>query len=97
MTKRFIRLADEGDAPTLMQVRNDTLVYKLSHGDFAWGRKEWTQTIVRQTLEQGGMYVIEQSGVPAAMMSHSWEDDKRWGPQELGADYSASFYERPVR
>jgi ribosomal protein S18 acetylase RimI-like enzyme len=87
MTKRIIRQADEGDVATLAQIRNDALAYKLSRGDFAWGRNEWTEAVARQTLERGGMHVIEQDNIPAAIMSLSWEDDKRWGSQELGAGY----------
>jgi RimJ/RimL family protein N-acetyltransferase len=87
MTKRIIRMAIAADVPALTQIRNDASAYKLSHGDFAWGKNGWTEAIARQTLDQGGMYVIEQDSVAVGMMSLSWQDEKRWGPQEPDAGY----------
>jgi RimJ/RimL family protein N-acetyltransferase len=87
MKNRAIRSAVEDDLSTLTTIRNEAAAYKLSREDFAWGRTQWTAEAARQAFEQGGLYVIEQDGVPAGMLSLSWQDDEYWGPQDPNAGY----------
>lgn len=87
MAKKSVRTANAGDVPALIQIRCDAVAYKLSHGDFAWGKSGWTEAAALRTLGQGGMYVVEQDGITVAMMSLSWQDEKYWGPQAPDAGY----------
>lgn len=34
------------------------------------------------------MYVIEQDGIAAGMLSLSWQDEMYWGPQDPAAGYA---------
>jgi ribosomal protein S18 acetylase RimI-like enzyme len=86
-TSRTVRKAVAEDAATLTQIKNDAVAYKLSHGDFAWGKKGWTEAIALESLNLTDVYVIELDGLPVAMMSLSWQDEKFWGPQEPNAGY----------
>ncbi|WP_232462493.1 GNAT family N-acetyltransferase [Bordetella genomosp. 9] len=85
--KRAVRSATENDLSILTTIRNDATAYKLSRKDLAWGRNEWTLEAARQALEQGGLHVIEQNGMPAGMLSLSWQDDEHWGRQAPNAGY----------
>lgn len=85
--KRAIRGATENDLSTLITIRNEATAYKLSQEDLVWGTKGWTLEAARWALEQGGLYLIEQNGMPAGMLSLSWQDDEYWGPQAPNAGY----------
>ncbi|MBN3787247.1 GNAT family N-acetyltransferase [Burkholderia sp. Ac-20353] len=82
-----VRDARAEDVPLLATIRNDATAYKLSRGDFVWGRSGWTVEAAQRTLDQGGLYVVEQDGIAAGMMSLSWQDDEYWGPREPNAGY----------
>jgi ribosomal protein S18 acetylase RimI-like enzyme len=84
---KTVRKAIAEDAATLAQIRNEAVAYKLGRGDFAWGKNGWTEAIALESLNLADVYVIEQDGVPVAMMSLSWQDEKFWGPQAPDAGY----------
>jgi ribosomal protein S18 acetylase RimI-like enzyme len=86
-TSRTVRKAVAADAATLTQIRKDAVAYKLGHSDFAWGKSGWTEAIALESLNLTDVYVIEQNGVPVAMMSLLWQDEKFWGPQNPNAGY----------
>ena len=79
MTARTIRKAAVEDVPALTHILNDAIAYKLSHGDFAWGKVGWTEIGVQQSLNRSEVYVIEQDDMPVATMSLSWQDEKYGG------------------
>jgi ribosomal protein S18 acetylase RimI-like enzyme len=85
--KSAIRKATEVDLSILVTIRNEAVTYKLGREDLAWGRSTWTAEAARRALEQGGLHVIEQNGVPAGMLTLSWQDDEYWGPQDPNAGY----------
>lgn len=87
MTEKNIRAATVSDVPALTQIRNDAVARKMQHGDYAWGKSGWTEAATLQAFERGGVHMIEQHGIPAGMMSLSWQDDKYWGPQNPDAGY----------
>lgn len=82
-----LRRATVADVPRLVQILNDATTYKLKHGDSAWANREWTDTKIRQSLYQSEVYVIDQSDVPVATFSLSWQDEEYWGPQDPVAGY----------
>jgi ribosomal protein S18 acetylase RimI-like enzyme len=84
---RTVRKAVAADAPTLTQIRNDAVAYKLGQGDFAWGKNGWTEAVTLASLNLADVYVIELDGLAVAMMSLSWQDEEFWGPQEPNAGY----------
>jgi hypothetical protein len=69
MTARTIRKAAVEDVPALTHILNDAIAYKLSHGDFAWGKVGWTEIGVQQSLNRSEVYVIEQDDMPVATMA----------------------------
>ncbi|WP_323121293.1 GNAT family N-acetyltransferase [Burkholderia alba] len=85
--RRHVRRAGAGDASLLAAIRNESIAYKLKRGDAVWGASGWTLETAQRMLDRGGSYVVEQDGVPAGMLSLSWQDDEYWGPREPDAGY----------
>lgn len=87
MTKRAIRSAAEADLPHLVVIGTEAIAYKLGRGDYVWGTSARTVQATQRMLDQGGLYVIEQDGMPAGMLSFAWQDEEYWGPQDRNAGY----------
>jgi ribosomal protein S18 acetylase RimI-like enzyme len=87
MADRTIRSATVDDLSHLAVIRDEATAYKLSQGDSVWGASGWTADTARRALDEGGLYLIEQDGLVAGMLSFSWQDEEYWGPQEPNAGY----------
>jgi ribosomal protein S18 acetylase RimI-like enzyme len=82
-----VREATDDDLSVLVAIRNEAVAYKLAREDSAWGRSTWTAEWARRAVEQGGLHVIEHNGLPAGMLTLSWQDEEYWGPRDPDAGY----------
>ena len=87
MTRRSIRRASVEDVGLLVGIRNESVAYKVSLGDLAWGKGGWTEAVARQRIQSDDWYLIELDETPTGILSLSWEDQKYWGPQAPNAGY----------
>lgn len=69
MNKRAIRNATAEDISVLLTIRDGATAYKLRQDDFAWGDRGCTAEAAQRAVDRGGLYVVEQDGIPVTIFS----------------------------
>jgi ribosomal protein S18 acetylase RimI-like enzyme len=82
--------ATPDDLPGLQRILEEARAYKVSLGDFTWGKEPYEEDEVAEIISDGETFIGYIDSEPAATFSLTWEDRHTWG-DEIGKDGTAGY------
>lgn len=73
--------------PSLIEILNGAVNYKVSHGDHSWGFGVFTTDEVKHQMANGSVYVAQLGEELVGTVTLTWKDELVWGKDHGQACY----------
>lgn len=87
MNQVLLTKAGKDDADKIARILNSATQRKQTYGDESWDGPEWSADEIREDMKKYQFYLAILNQVAVGTVALSWQDEKDWGEQSLGAGY----------